>query len=162
RKWTVAVVPNRARASRRMCSDFCGFAMPCLASVMSFSTNGRTSFALATVVIIRSFSNSASVRLRNIAWRWLALRPSVRPALRCLMAVFLPKSRYAASGLAPYGRRQFHSQLQAALLQFGFHFLQRGFAEVSHFQQFLIGADHQITNRGDAFRLQAIGGPHRQ
>src|SRR5437588_9832480 len=143
-------------ASRRACS------VPFLASVMSFSTNGRTALALATVVMIRSWRNSASARLRISARRWEALRPSLRPALRCRMS-FIPlptsperqqEALACAAGclslLPSQRRRQFHAQLQVALFEFGLHFLQGRFAEVADLQQLLVGADHQVAHRRDA------------
>jgi FkbM family methyltransferase len=77
----LAAVPSRARANRRACS------VPFLANVMSFSTNGRTYLAFSTVVIIRSWRNSAIAKLRCIAKRCEALRFSFRPALRCRISV---------------------------------------------------------------------------
>src|SRR5438093_863335 len=50
---------------------------------MSFSTKGRTSLAFSTVVIIRPCSKRALAKLRFSAKRWLALRPSFRPAFKC-------------------------------------------------------------------------------
>jgi len=45
-----------------------------LASVINFSTYGRSSFALAVVVVICSCLMSAAAMLRNRAARWLEVR----------------------------------------------------------------------------------------
>ena len=42
------------------------------------------------------------------------------------------------------------------------YFLEGRFAEVTHFQQFFVGANDQIADGGDAFRFQAVGGPDGQ
>ena len=54
-------------------------------SVTSFSANGLSSFALASVVVIFSLSNSAVERLRSRAMRCSVVRPSYLPATRCLI-----------------------------------------------------------------------------
>lgn len=72
--------------------------------VTHFSTSGRTSLALCSVVVTRPLtfgafgSNSASrsvknkllAKLRNIARRWLGERPRIRPRRRCRMATVRP------------------------------------------------------------------------
>src|SRR5919202_6090046 len=64
-------------ASRRACS------VPERALVMSFSTNGRSSLAFASVVSIAPRSMSEVARLRISASFCSLVRRSCRPALRC-------------------------------------------------------------------------------
>src|SRR5215213_8272003 len=66
-------------ARRRACT------LSFLARVMSFSASGRSSFAFGRVVMMRSLSISDASWLRNIALRWLDVRPSLRFAYPCLI-----------------------------------------------------------------------------
>src|SRR5437660_11435616 len=56
---------------------------------MSFSTNGRSSLALASVVSIAPCSMSDDARLRMSAIFCSVVRRSWRPALRCRIALLL-------------------------------------------------------------------------
>ena len=71
---TITSSRSCACASRRLASP------PFLPSVISFSATGRSSFAFGSVVVICSCFSSACARLRNIAWRWVDVTPSFRPA----------------------------------------------------------------------------------
>ena len=55
------------------------------ALLISFSTIPLSSIALACVVSIFSCIINAAAILRNVARRWLELRPNLRPDLRCLI-----------------------------------------------------------------------------
>ena len=82
------------------CSAAFSKAAPLRPRVTSFSTNGRSSFALGSVVTTRpgtfgrcgssSSTETERIRLiamfRNIALRWDALRPSFLPRTLCLIA----------------------------------------------------------------------------
>ncbi len=76
---TMASSRIRAKASRRACRS------PRLASVISRSATRRRSFALGSVVTICSCLISAAARLANNALRCVAVRLSLRPALRWRM-----------------------------------------------------------------------------
>ena len=65
---------------------------PRLATVMSRSTNGRSSFARGTVVVRCSWRSRAVAWFRSIAMRCSVTRPSFRCATRCLMALLLGRS----------------------------------------------------------------------
>src|SRR5262245_7648122 len=182
--------PSLAMASRRRCSDSARsflaaspFAPSILslinaaffASVISFSTNGRSSFAFGTVVLIDSWVISARLKLRKSAMRCSVFRPRRRPLLRWRMG-FLPGDLHPVprkvkdGSPLPQGERgrksaalrQLHAQVQAALFQFRGHFLERGFAEVPHFEEFVLGADDEVAHRRDAFAFEAVGRPHGQ
>src|SRR5205085_8250745 len=57
-------------------------------SVTSFSTTGRSSFALGSVVLICSCLISAAAMFANMAMRWLVVTLSLRPWLRWRMALY--------------------------------------------------------------------------
>src|SRR5436190_21883785 len=65
------------------------WSVPSLALVMSFSTKGRSSLALASVVSIAPCSMSDDARLRISASFCSLVRRSARPALRCRIASLL-------------------------------------------------------------------------
>src|SRR5436190_16826529 len=70
-------------ASRRACS------VPVFAFVISFSTNGRSSLAFASVVSMAPLSMSDDARFRISASFCSLVRRSERPALRCRIALLL-------------------------------------------------------------------------
>lgn len=57
--------------------------------------------------------------------------------------------------------RDLHSQVQAAFRQLLLDLTQSRFAEVADFEQFFVGADHQIAHGRDAFGFEAVGRTHR-
>ena len=63
---------------------------PRFATVMSRSTNGRSSFARATVVVMCSWRSSAVAWFRSIAMRCSVTRPSFLCATRCLIICYSP------------------------------------------------------------------------
>src|SRR5688500_19123693 len=70
---------NRSKARRRLASD------GLLPRVIIGSTTRRSSLALGRVVVISSCRRSETVMLRNIASRWLDVRPSFRRPSPCRM-----------------------------------------------------------------------------
>src|SRR5437016_3487269 len=70
-------------ASRRECS------VPLFALVISFSTKGRSSLALASVVSMAPCSMSDAARFRISASFCSLVRRSDRPALRCRIGLLL-------------------------------------------------------------------------
>src|SRR5690242_18841686 len=55
----------------------------------------RSSFAFASVVVTRPLRIREVTMLRNMAWRCVLLRPSLRPVLRCLTS-------FSRSAACPY------------------------------------------------------------
>src|SRR4029077_13490973 len=75
---------TRRRAWRTL--PFAPSDTPRLAIVIRCSTNGRSSFAFATVVVRCSWRSSAVAWFRSIAIRCSVTRPSLRCETRCLIA----------------------------------------------------------------------------
>src|SRR5262245_56345621 len=61
---------------------------PAFALVTSFSTNGRTAFALAMVVLMRPCSMRLTARFDRSASRWPCVRRSLTVFRWCRMCVF--------------------------------------------------------------------------
>ena len=60
------------------------FRSPALPMVIAFSTIGRTSLALASVVFTRPCSSTEQARFASICRRWLGWIPNRLPFLWCL------------------------------------------------------------------------------
>src|SRR3954470_17045820 len=117
-------------ASRRACRS------PRLASVMSCSSSGLTALALASVVLIRSWSITSMHRLASRAFRCEASRES-------LWRVF-------------WWRISVGSQVQAALRQ-RLHDLVDGLlAEVRNGVELALGLRDEVADRLDAGALEAV------
>src|SRR4029453_5128876 len=175
-----------AIAWRRACRS------PRLPSVTSFSTIGRKSFALGSVVTICSCSISEAARFANIDLRWLTERFSRRPELPWRMAILLQfpvtracvvvvwtarsgKHRLPGSGsilvFVALGEifdvlrrpiRHFHAEMQA---HGGEHFLdlvQRLAAEVRGAQHLRLGLLDEVADIDDVVVLQAVGRADRK
>jgi len=80
--------PRRAEMARREAVVFS------LLAEMIFSTNGRSSFARATVVVMPSEIKSERAKLRKSATRCPFLRPSVRIFLWCFIPLEVGSSRF--------------------------------------------------------------------
>ena len=75
---------------------------PLFANVMTWSAQRRNSFALVSVVRIRSYLNSDVTIFRNIAFRWLVVRFSFKLAFRCLIRpIYSPSSLSSSGGANP-------------------------------------------------------------
>src|SRR5262249_47336158 len=135
--------------SRRACSR----SSSRLASVMSRSAYGRSSFALIRVVRIRSCSKSAEARLRSMAIRWGVIRPSFRCATRCLMdwSWLLPRRR---------GRPvvELHAQAQPHPGQDLLDLVERLPAEVLGLEHVRLGLLHELADGADVRVLEAVVG----
>src|ERR671934_2121964 len=98
-------------ARRRECS------VPVFAFVISFSTNGRSSFAFASVVSMAPCSMSDDARLRISASFCSLVRRSWRPALRCRIALLLHVVRRRGRGLARRRAPVEHAQTTVRFLE---------------------------------------------
>src|SRR3954467_4821528 len=146
-------------ASRRACS------VPVFAFVMSFSTNGRSSLALASVVKMAPLSMSDVARFRISASFCSLVRRSWRPALRCRIALLLHVVRSGSRRLAWRRTPIEHAQPAAgffephpkiepfALEQIG-DLLERLLAEILDLQDLALGLAYQIAQRADIRVLQ--------
>src|SRR6266542_7136683 len=117
------------RTCRRACK------VPCLPSVITRSTQRRSSLALGSVVRIFSSRSKAVIRLRINAQRWLELRLSCLPDLRwrmvqtsdlLLLFVVFPR-------LDLFSRRKvidLHAELKPHFLENFLNFIQRFMAEI--------------------------------
>src|SRR5688500_1301565 len=90
---------------------------PRLASVMSFSANGRSSLALAVVVSMRPWRNRLSARLRSRASLCSVVRPSARPLFPCLMLQLPGGSAVGAPVLLVVGFVADHPPQRAPLVR---------------------------------------------
>src|SRR2546421_4703712 len=112
---------------------------------MSFSTSGFTALALASVVLIRSWSISSLARFRSSARRCEALRESL-----CLVFWW----RIA--------RRLRLTQLQAAGAQRLDDLVDRLLAEVRDRRQLALGLADELAHGLDPRALEAVVGAHAQ
>src|SRR5690349_18821196 len=82
---------------------------------MSFSAMGRSSFAFGSVVMMRSLSISDASWLRNMALRWLEVRPSLRFTIPCLIDYPFPARtlRLIACVVTAAGGRTSHPEGEA-------------------------------------------------
>src|SRR6185295_510183 len=137
-------------ARRRACS------VPVFAFVMSFSTNGRSSLALASVVSMAPLSMSDDARFRISASFCSLVRRSCRPALRCRIASLLHVVRSGRRGLArrrapihhaqpAIGLFEAHPEIEPFTLEQIRDLLERLFAEVLHLQDLAFRLPYQIT-----------------
>src|SRR5512146_2451417 len=155
-------------ASRRSCR------VPDRAFVISFSTKGRSSFALASVVSIAPCSMSDDARFRRSASFCSLVRRSCRPALRCRIASLLHV--VGRRGGRTAGRRakiehayaavavllEPHPEIQIfALEQIG-DLLERFLAKVLHLQDLALGLTNQVAQRPDVRVLERVDRPHRE
>src|SRR5436190_5303514 len=154
-------------ASRRACS------VPVFALVMSFSTNGRSSFALASVVTMAPLSMSDVARFRISASFCSLVRRSWRPALRCRIASLLHVVRSGSRGLtrrrAPIHHAQPairflepHPEIEPLTLEQIRDLLERLLSEILDLQDLALRLTHEISERPDVRVLQRAHGTHRQ
>src|SRR5207302_529765 len=133
-----------SRATRRRAARSSSFA-----SVMMRSTQRRSSFAFASVVVIRPASSSDVQRFRISALRALVSRLRRRPLFRC--RICLAEYRVHLVGL--------HVSLLDQLL---LDLVQRLAAEVPEAQELVLLLSQQLADRGDVVGLEAVEGPHRE
>ena len=91
-----------------------------------WSARPRTALALASVVMIRSWRNSATSRFRKSAQRCAVTRPSLKPALPCLI------SRSPRPRAPEEVRVDAHAQGQAERGERGLDLVDRLLAQVLH------------------------------
>ncbi len=97
----------RRAARRRACRS------PRRASVMSLSANGRSSLALAVVVLTRPWRKRLVARFLKVARRWEDVLVSFRPFVRCRMSVSFARpipiysSPVSAGSTAPSSSRKY-------------------------------------------------------
>src|SRR5437764_8665001 len=142
-------------AKRRSCN------VPERAFVMSFSTNGRSSLAFASVVSIAPCSMSDCARLRMSASFCSLVRRSCRPALRCrIVSLLHVVGRRCGS---PARRRSViqhtdaaiavlfepHPEIQVLTLEQIGDLLERLLAEVLHLQNLAFRLPDEIAQRTD-------------
>src|SRR6476646_4204439 len=132
--------PSADSACRRACRS------PRLASVISFSSSGLTALALASVVLMRSWSMTSLARLRSSDLRCEALRESL-----CLVFWW----RIAR-------RRLRGAQLQATRPQRLDDLVDRLLAEVRDRRQLALGLADQLADGLDPRPLEAVVGAHAE
>src|SRR5919199_1765659 len=125
-------------ACRRACRS------PRLASVISFSSSGLTALALASVVLIRSWSMTSTHRFASSALRCAASRESLWRVFWWRMAELVLAQR------------------QPALRERLDHLVDRLLAEVGDRRQLALGLRHQVADGLDARALGEFEGapPH--
>src|SRR5689334_5338414 len=143
---------RRANTMRRLAR------LSVLARVISGSATRRSVLALASVVLISSWRNSAEARFCMLALWWLLLWPRWLPWVPWRM-VLLP-SRCGA-GLRRHLRRrpvlERHAEVQVVRAQRIADLGQRLLAQVRRLQQVGLGALHQVADVVDVLGLQAVG-----
>src|SRR5918999_2567089 len=154
-------------ASRRACS------VPVRALVISFSTNGRSSFAFASVVSIAPLSMSEVARFRINASFCSLVRRSCRPALRCriglLRFLVVGRGRRGAARRRPpvedphpvTALLEPHPEVQPFALEQLRDLLERLLAEVLDLQNLILGLADQVTERPNVRVLERVHRPDR-
>src|SRR4051794_21166345 len=125
-------------ARRRACRS------PRLASVISFSTSGLTALALASVVLIRSWSMTSLHRLRNRAFRWAAERESLCRVFWWRMAALIV------------------AQAQPARVQGLDDFVDRLLAEVRDRRQLALALGDEVADGLNPRTLEAVVRAHAE
>ena len=146
----------RRSAWRRACRS------PRLPSVIMRSATRRSSFALASVVSIRSCSSSDVTMLRNSAFRCALVRPSFR--LPCGVASS-QASRCSRSFSRSLRGGKFSSFMPSESPIDCEHLLdlvQRLAAEVLRLEHLGLGLLHQLADVADVRVLEAVGRAHRE
>src|SRR5215467_751623 len=139
------------RAWRRACRSFA----PRRDRVTSFSTTGRSSFALGSVVLICSCLISAAAMFANMAVRCdvvtLSLRPELRwrmtPYLLVLVLVFVTLREIFDVLRRP--ARHFHAEVQAHFREHRLDLVQRLAAEVRSAEHFRFRLLDQVADVDD-------------
>src|SRR5688500_17010821 len=112
---------------------------PSLANVISFSASGRSVFALASVVVIRSWLNRDAASPLNRSFWWAGPPPSRWP--------FLGVGTSASSVLA---------QRQPEVLELRLDLVDRLLSEVADVHELLLGLLDQVGHGVHGLALQAV------
>src|SRR5256714_7602239 len=127
---------------RRACTS------PRLALLMSRSASGRTALARASVVWMRSDTNSEAARFDSMCFWCCGLPPKRGPLRGAGTALLLPGD----------GGRGRAGQREAAVVEALEHLLQRLLAEVGDAEEVLLGAGDRLAEAVDLGPLQAVAG----
>src|ERR671912_1935644 len=122
--------------------------LPSLPRVITRSTQRLSSLALGSVVCIFSSRKREVTILRIIAQRWLELRLSFLPELRCriLGGLFLVGAP-SALDLLPRGKMvDLHAEFETHFAQDFFDFIERLVTEIFGFEHLLLRLLHQLAN----------------
>src|SRR4051812_5060376 len=150
------------------------WSVPVFALLISFSTKGRSSLALASVVSIAPFSMSDVARLRSSARRCSLVRRSCRPAFLCRIELLLHVVRCGRGRTARWRagiqhanrsiRRLFepHAEIQFFALEEIGDFLKRLLAEVLDLQNLTLRLPDQIAQAADVRVLERVHRADRQ
>src|SRR5690348_11359938 len=142
--------------------------VPERALVINFSTNGRSSFAFASVVSMAPCSMSDDSRFRRSASFCSLVRRSCRPALRCRIALLLHVVGRGGGGPAWRGALiehahtavsaffEPHPEIQILALEEIGDLLKRFLAEVLDLQDLAFGLPDQIAERADVGILERV------
>src|SRR4051812_1648699 len=180
------------RTSRRLCRLCTLPSSAFLALVISFSATGRSTRALASVVVILPCSNSAVARFETISRWWAGLPPRRAPFLGvgiASLSFLLGRTRYRGRSIdgerggsvllvlhkrvvvvvavrRQGGRRVEAGRAvlegQAHLDQLRLDLVDRLRTEVADVEQVLLRARDQLTHGVDALTLEAVVGANRQ
>src|SRR6185312_3782518 len=110
---------------------------PRFANVISFSANGRSAFAFASVVSMPSCTNSCAAIVESRSFWWAGFEPRRGPFFG-------------------FGTRLLLPQAETELLELGLDLVDRLLAEVADVHQLGLGLLHQVAHRVDALALQAV------
>src|SRR4051812_35046427 len=150
------------------------WSVPVFALLISFSTKGRNSLALASVVSIAPFSMSDVARFRSSARRCSLVRRSCRPAFLCRIELLLHVVRCGRGSTARWRAgvqhanrsisRLFepHAEIQFLALEEIGDLLQRFLAEVLDLKNLALGLANEIAQAADVGVLQGVDGANRQ
>src|SRR5918996_1147729 len=138
-RWTTSRFGTTLRTSRR------AWTSPLLAKVIKRSATGLRAFALASVVRMRSWTNSDAAIPPSISLWWEGPDPSRGP--------FLGFGTSNPLGLP---------EAQAQLVELRLDLVDRLLPEVPDVHQLLLGLLDQLRHGVDAFPLQAVVRPYRQ
>src|SRR4051794_10736496 len=128
---------------------------------MSFSATRRSSFALASVVSMRSWVIRLAARFRSIALRLDVSRPNCLPDFLCRMVVVLLALGLRLLRLPALEELRpvvdLHPERETHVGEDLLDLLQRLAAEVLGLEHVLLAALHQLADQGDVGVLQAVG-----
>src|SRR5438552_3346610 len=130
---------------------------PRFAKVISRSASRRVSLALATVVSMRSYWNSAVARLRSTARRCECVRLSLRWSLRWRISALHPGRRLVLEVAA-----HVHAEAEVHLAQDVLDLLERLAPEIAVLEHLGLALLHQVADGLDLRRAQAVARAHAQ
>src|SRR5688572_1934295 len=133
--WNSLATTSRSGMSRRTWRR--AARSPRLANVISFSANGRSCFAFASVVSMPSCTNSCAAIVDNRSLWWAGFEPSRGPFFGFGTGLLLP-------------------QAETELLELGLDLVDRLLAEVADIHQLGLRLLHQVADGVDALSLEAV------